>query len=496
MTAIDQAEHDERYRIVASRDRRWDGQFVTAVHSTGIYCRPSCPARTPRSSGVTFYPTAAAAHLAGFRACKRCIPEATPGSPDWNLRDDVTARAMHLILDGAIERDGVDGLARALGYSARQLTRVLTETLGAGPKALSRAHRAQTARSLLVSSSVSITDVAFASGFRSVRQFNDTMREVFAATPTEIRARSTPGSAAGSGLRVHLPARAPFDAQGLFRWLAARAIPGVERASCDRYERVVLLAGGPAWFAATPAVTPAVGIDLEARLTTLADLPVLVARVRAQFDLDADPLAVDRSLGTIPQLAAQVRATPGIRLPGTVDPHELVMRALIGQQVSVAAARTTLGRLAAALGRPMPDEIAAGMHLFPDAATIAAHAADHLRGPRNRISTVSRVAEALAEGALRVDHAIPLEAAREALLAIPGIGPWTADYVIMRVRQHPDVLLPTDLGVQRGAQALAIPDAPRALCVWSDRAAPWRSYLTMHLWRAAPARPTRARPTE
>ncbi|WP_245631551.1 AlkA N-terminal domain-containing protein [Curtobacterium ammoniigenes] len=496
MTPIDQAQHDERYRIVASRDRRWDGQFVTAVHSTRIYCRPSCPARTPRPSGVTFYATAAAAHLAGYRACKRCLPEATPGSPDWNHRDDIAARAMRLILDGAVERDGVDGLARALGYSPRQLNRVLTETLGAGPKALSRAHRAQTARSLLVSSSLSVTDVAFASGFGSVRQFTDTMRDVFAATPTAIRARAEVRRGPGGGLRVHLPARAPFDAGGVFAWLAARAIRGVERASGERYERVLTLPGGPGWFAATAAAPPAVGIDLEARLTTLADLPSLVARVRALFDLDADPIAVDAGLGGIPELAERVRATPGIRLPGTVDPHEIVLRALVGQQVSVAAARTALGRLVDELGRPAPDDIAEGFRLVPDAATIAAGGADNLRGPRARAATIVRVADAFATGSLRVDPATPLSSARAALLAIPGIGPWTADYILMRVRQHPDVFLPTDLGVQRGAQALGIPHAPRALSVWSERAAPWRSYLTMHLWRAAPSRPPRARPTE
>ncbi|WP_144760805.1 DNA-3-methyladenine glycosylase 2 family protein [Curtobacterium sp. 9128] len=503
--------HDERHRIAASRDARFDGQFVTAVHSTGIYCRPSCPARTPRSSGVTFYRTSAAAHLAGFRACKRCLPEATPGSPEWDVREDVAGRAMRLVLDGVVERKGVPGLAARLGYSERHLSRIMTAELGAGPKALSRAHRAQTARTLLTSSDLPVADVAFAAGFASIRQFNDTVREVFAVTPTELRARRRVRPVQDGGLHVHLPARAPFDGQGLLDWHALHALDRleqVERAgdgSVTGYGRVVDLPGGPGWFraslpsgATTAAATDrgasarGVGIDLVVRVTELRDLPTLVARVRALFDLDADPVAVDAVLGSLPVLAPVVARTPGIRLPGAVDAHEVVFRTLIGQQVSVAAARTAQTRLVAALGTPVPASIAPDALLFPSAAVVAERGVSVLRGPAARVQTILRVAEALADGSLVVDGGQSLDELRDGLLAVKGIGPWTADYVALRVRHHPDLFLHTDLAVRNGAQELGMPDAARALSLWSEQVAPWRSYLTMHCWRPIVDRATAA----
>lgn len=493
MSTAPDALHAERYRVVASRDARFDGQFVTAVHSTGIYCRPSCPARTPRESGVTFYRTSAAAHLAGFRACKRCLPEATPGSPEWDLREDVAGRAMRLVLDGVVERDGVPGLAARVGYSERQLNRIMTAELGAGPKALSRAHRAQTARTLLTSSDLPVADVAFAAGFASVRQFNETVREVFAVTPTELRARRTLEPVADGALHVHLPARAPFDAQGLLDWHALHALAGTEQVEVDdtgrvtSYGRVLDLPGGAAWFSASAAV-PGVagrgtGIDLRVRVTDLSDLPTLVARVRSYFDLDADPEAVDAVLGAVPELAGAVARVPGIRLPGAVDPHEIVFRTLIGQQVSVAAARTAQTRLVAALGAPVPSAIAPDGLLFPSAAVIAARGHEVLRGPAARVDTILRVAAALADGSLVVDGGQSLDELRAGLLAVKGIGPWTADYVALRVRHHPDVFLHSDLAVRNGAQELGLPGSARELSLWSEQVAPWRSYLTMHCWR-------------
>ncbi|SDQ10528.1 DNA-3-methyladenine glycosylase II [Curtobacterium sp. UNCCL20] len=485
--------HAERHRAVASRDARFDGQFVTAVHSTGIYCRPSCPARTPKVTGVTFYRTSAAAHLAGFRACKRCLPEATPGSPEWDLREDVAGRAMRLVLDGVVERDGVPGLAARVGYSERQLNRIMTAELGAGPKALSRAHRAQTARTLLTSSDLPVADVAFAAGFASVRQFNDTVREVFAVTPTELRARRVLRPVADGALHVHLPARAPFDAQGLLDWHALHALPGAEQVDVDdagrvtSYGRVLALPGGAARFTASAGVPDAAGrgtgIDLRVHVTDLSDLPTLVARVRSLFDLDADPVAVDAVLGAVPALSEAVARVPGIRLPGAVDPHEIVFRTLIGQQVSVAAARTAQTRLVAALGAPVPDAVLPGGRLFPTAAVIAARGREVLRGPAARVDTIIRVAEALADGSLVVDGAQSLDDLRAGLLAVKGIGPWTADYVALRVRHHPDVFLHSDLAVRNGAQELGLPGAARELSLWSEQVAPWRSYLTMHCWR-------------
>ncbi|WP_439693019.1 DNA-3-methyladenine glycosylase 2 family protein [Curtobacterium sp. SP.BCo] len=485
--------HAERYRVVASRDARFDGQFVTAVHSTGIYCRPSCPARTPKETGVTFYRTSAAAHLAGFRACKRCLPEATPGSPEWDLREDVAGRAMRLVLDGVVERDGVPGLAGRVGYSERQLNRIMTAELGAGPKALSRAHRAQTARALLTSSDLPIADVAFAAGFASVRQFNDTVREVFAVTPSELRARRVVRPVADGALHVHLPARAPFDGQGLLDWHALHALAGAEQVETDpsgrvtSYGRVLDLPGGAAWFSASVAVPDAAGrgtgLDLRVRVTDLSDLPTLVARVRSLFDLDADPVAVDAVLGAVPELAGPVARVPGLRLPGAVDPHEVLIRTLIGQQVSVAAARTAQTRLVAALGTPVSDAVLPGGLLFPRVGTIAARGGEVLRGPAARVDTILRVATALADGSLVVDGGQSVDELRTGLLAVKGIGPWTADYVALRVRHHPDVFLHSDLAVRNGAQELGLPGGARELSLWSEQVAPWRSYLTMHCWR-------------
>ena len=481
---------DERYAAIQSRDGRFDGQFVTAVRSTGIYCRPSCPARTPKPENVTFYPTSAAAHEAGYRACKRCLPEAAPGSPDWDVRGDVAARAMRLIADGVVEREGVPGLARRLGYSPRHLTRLLTAELGAGPLALSRAQRAHTARMLLVGTAMPAAEIAFASGFASVRQFNDTIREVFSLSPLELRARRAGAGSAAGNIDLALPVRGPFDAAGLFAWMSARALPGVERAGEASFARTVRLASGPGWFEVR---TDADGsVRLRATVTALADLAALVSRVRRIFDLDADPLAIDAALSRHPELAPRVRAIPGIRVPGSADPHEMLVRAMVGQQISVAAARTALTALAAALGDEVPGPEGT-TRLFPTMAAIAEHGAEVLRGPAARIRAIVGAAGALAGGELALTIADDGADQRHALLALPGVGPWTADYVRMRVLGDPDVLLPTDVAVRSGAKAIGID--PERLEEWAAGVAPWRSYLCAHLWRAVPPRPPRTSPS-
>ncbi|WP_137844181.1 AlkA N-terminal domain-containing protein [Microbacterium sp. 2FI] len=494
IAAVPSMTFDERYRAIDSRDSRFDGQFVTAVRSTGIYCRPSCPARTPKPVNVTFYPTSAAAHEAGYRACKRCLPEAAPGSPHWNLRGDTAGRAMRLIADGVVEREGVPGLARRLGYSSRHLTRLLTAELGAGPLALARAQRAHTARMLLVGTDLSAADVAYSAGFSSVRQFNDTVREVFGMPPLELRARrpqrwgvETSADVPGA-LDLVLPHRGPLDATGLFAWMSARALAGIEVAGPASFARTLRLEGGPAWFELR--LDDAGRVRLRARLTQLSDLSSLVARARRLFDLDADPIAIDDALARHPELAPLVARTPGIRVPGAADPHEMLIRAMVGQQITVAAARTALTTLAAALG----EEIAGfGEHarLFPTMAAIAEHGAAVLRGPAARTRAITGAAAALANGTLTLSTGDDGAAQRDALLAMPGIGPWTADYVRMRVLGDPDVFLPGDVAVRSGAVASGLPADPKALAAWTIRTAPWRSYLTAHLWRAAPvARPS------
>ncbi|MFS0733786.1 AlkA N-terminal domain-containing protein [Microbacterium sp. 1P10UB] len=476
---------DERYRAIDSRDTRFDGQFVTAVRSTGIYCRPSCPARTPKAANVTFYATSAAAHEAGYRACKRCLPEAAPGSPQWNLRGDVVARAMRLIADGVVEREGVPGLAARLGYSPRHLTRLMAAELGAGPLALSRAHRAHTARMLLVGTDLPASQVAFSAGFASIRQFNETVREVFGMPPLELRARRSAATtgAPGGQLDLVLPHRGELDAAGLLGWMAAHAVGGVESGSAHRFARTLRLPGGPAWFELR--VDASGRVRLRTRLTALSDLPAMVTRARRLFDLDADPLAVDDALSQHPELAPLVAAIPGVRVPGAVDPHEMLIRAMIGQQISVAAARTAQTRLADALGERMQTPDGEGI-LFPTTTAIAERGHEVLRGPAARVRSVIGAAAALAEGRLDVGPGDDGAEQRAALLAMPGIGPWTADYVRMRVLQDPDVLLPGDVAARAGALAAGIPADAAGLTRWAVRTAPWRSYLMAHLWYAAP----------
>lgn len=481
----------ERYRAISSRDVRFDGQFVTAVSSTGIYCRPSCPAKTPKESNVTFYPTSAAAHEAGYRACKRCLPEAAPGSPAWDLRGDTAGRAMRLIADGMVEREGVEGLARTLGYSSRHLVRMLTAELGAGPLALARAQRAHTARMLLVGTELSITDVAFSAGFSSVRQFNDTIREVFDMTPGDLRARRKEHAQVAPGLiELTLPYREPIDFAGLFAWMQARAVDGTEIAGETSFSRVLALPGGPAWMKLT---LDGMRLSLAARLTALSDLGVLVARVRRLFDLDADPLAVSNDLGAIAELAPLVAACPGIRVPGAMDPNEMLIRAMIGQQISVPAARTHLTRLTADLG----EETTVGpepARLFPAMRAIAEQGGDVLRGPAVRIRSIVETARRLADGELVLSPGDDSQGQRAALLDLPGVGPWTADYVRMRVVGDPDITLPGDVAVRSGARAIGVPDDPAGYAAWAERGAPWRSYLTSHLWRASSLAPKPPRP--
>ncbi|MCU1470566.1 MAG: DNA-3-methyladenine glycosylase 2 family protein [Glaciihabitans sp.] len=484
----------QRYRALSSRDARFDGQFIAGVHSTGIYCRPSCPAMTPHARNVSFYRTAAAAHEAGLRACKRCQPDAVPGSPDWNLRDDLASRAMRLITDGVVEREGVPGLARHLGYTTRHLTRVLVAELGAGPLALARAHRAQTARTLLIGTELSIADVAFAAGFSSIRQFNDTVSAVYETTPTEIRQRWSKrpkihgeavhgtrvpsiGAAQSTTVSLRLPARAPFDGAGLLNFFADHAVTGLEVGDATTFTRPVRLPHGIAKV--TISLDGVAGIRCVAQLENVVDVATLVSRVRRMFDLDADSVAIDESLLADATLAPLVAASPGIRLPGSLDAEETLFRTLIGQQISVAAARTVLGRLTHDLGTD---------GLFPTAAQIAEGGGEVLRGPVSRIATIMGVAEALASGRLSLDFGTPVDEFTANLTALHGVGPWTAGYLAMRVLGNPDILLTSDLVIVQSAAALGLPSNARALAAYGENWAPWRSYAGLHLWRARPGR--------
>lgn len=476
---------DQCYVAVQSRDQRFDGWFVTAVRTTGIYCRPSCPAITPRRANVDFFATAAAAQQRGFRACKRCRPDASPGSPEWNLRQDVVARAMRLIADGMVERDGVGGLARRLGYSERHLSRVFTDELGAGPLAVARAQRAHTARLLVETTSLSLTDIAFAAGFGSVRQFNDTMRAVFAASPTELRTSTRRGSAssrpstssAGTGARlavaIRLAVRAPFAANELMAFVGERAIPGVESWDGVTYRRSLALPGG---VAVIELVAHLDHVAARLELATSSDLGVAVQRIRRLLDLDSDPAAVDAALGADRDLAALVEAVPGRRSPASVDPYETAIRAVVGQQVSVAGARTVAGRIVEAVGRPLTEPHGEITHVFPPPEELAAAPDGAFSMPGARRDTIRRVAAAIADGHVELDVGSDPAVGHRQLLSLKGIGPWTADYVVMRGLGHPDVFLSNDLGVRHALDRLGL-DADR-----SARWAPWRSYAVHHLW--------------
>jgi AraC family transcriptional regulator of adaptative response / DNA-3-methyladenine glycosylase II len=474
-------EHERCYRAVASRDARFDGWFFTGVRTTGIYCRPSCPARTPLAANVSFFATAAGAQAAGYRACRRCRPDAVPGSPDWDARADVVARAMRLIADGEVERSGVPGLATRLGYSERQLHRHLVGELGVGALALARAQRAQTARILLETTALPVADVAFAAGFASIRQFNDTIREVFAATPTDLR-RRRPGADAGAPgeLTVRLAARAPFDPAEVLLFLGAHAVPGLEEWDGTTFSRVLDLPHGPAVVHLSPAPGGAPAVTARLRLAQLRDLAAAVARCRRLLDLDADPAAVDDVLGTDPSLAAQVAEAPGRRVPASPDAAELAVRAVLGQQVSVAGARTLTARLLPLGGTPLPEPVGTLTHAFPrpEALATADLSAVGLPGARRR--TVGALASALAEGAVVLDPGADREEAARSLRAVPGIGPWTAALVGLRGLADPDVWLPGDLALRRSLATLGSSDTEAA-----TRWRPWRSYAVMHLWALA-----------
>ena len=462
---------DTCYRAVQGRDARFDGWFFIAVRTTRIYCRPSCPAVTPQRQNVTFHPSAAAAQRAGYRACKRCRPDASPGSPEWDVRGDLAGRALRMIRDGVVDREGVPGLASRLGYSERQIHRSLVAEVGAGPLALARAQRAQTARVLLETTTLPAADVAFAAGFASVRQFNETMQAVFATTPSGLRAARRSHEPLVSGaLDLRLPYRAPMDLGATLEFLGDRAIPGVEAFDGGTLTRTLRLPGGPALVSLSDGGGY---VRCRLRLTEQRDLITAVARVRRLLDLDADPVAVDDLLGRDATLGPLVRKHAGLRSPGAVDGFEMAVRAIVGQQISVAGARTILGRIAASVGDVAFDE----WRLFPSAEAFVASDPAALPMPRKRAATLHTIAATMASGELTLDPGADRVATRQALLALPGIGAWTADYLLMRAVGDPDILLAGDLGVRKGADSLDI-DLSDGRPDW----APWRSYATHQLW--------------
>ncbi|TYB59763.1 DNA-3-methyladenine glycosylase 2 family protein [Nonomuraea sp. PA05] len=462
---------DSCYRAVSARDARFDGRFYTAVTTTRIYCRPICPARTPSARNVRFYRHAASAEAAGFRPCKRCRPELSPGDPGWDVRGDLIGRALRLIDDGAADEQGVAGLAQRLHITERHLHRLFVAELGVGPLAVARTKRLLLAKQLLTETGLPVTEVAFAAGFGSVRQFNATMRETYGFTPSELRATAGPRAvvangaavAGGATLRLRLHRREPYDADGVLAFLTSRAIPGLEVADHTKYTRAV--PGG------TLTLTPKRDhIALDVTVDDTRQLARLVARCRRLLDLDADPDAISEVLGQT-SLAPLVAARPGLRVPGAFDGFELAVRAVVGQQISVAGARTLLGRIVA--------KAAAPGGLFPTPARLLDTDLTGLGLTNRRIDTLKDLAARLAEGHIDLDGGQDPAEAVAALLEVRGIGPWTASYIALRALRDPDAWPTGDLVLNKRMAALGISHDH------IERWRPWRAYAALHLWSSS-----------
>ncbi|MER6559060.1 AlkA N-terminal domain-containing protein [Streptomyces sp. NPDC001027] len=468
-------------RAVQSKDARFDGWFFTAVLTTKIYCRPSCPVVPPKPKNMTFYPSAAAAQQAGFRACKRCRPDAAPGSPEWNVRAGLAARAMRLIKDGVVDREGVPGLAARLGYSTRQVERQLQAEVGAGPAALARAQRAQAARLLIETSRLPMADVAFASGFASIRTFNDTVQSVFGMSPSELRRRGRPSSAAGA-VALRLPFRTPLCPDSLFGRLTATAVPGVEEWRDGAYRRTLRLPHGHGIAELRP--TGASYVRCTLTLSDLRDLTIAINRCRRLLDLDADPVAYDDALQDDPLLAPLVRKNPGRRIPQTVDGAEFAVRAVLGQQASTAAVRTHAARLVQAHGEGVADPTGGLTHLFPSPTALAGLDPAALALPQKRKDAVIAVIGALASGRLDLGAGSDWQEARAGLGDLPGVGAWAVETIALRALGDPDAFPVSDLGVRLAAAALGLPGTPAALVRHARAWQPWRGYAVQYLWAA------------
>jgi AraC family transcriptional regulator of adaptative response / DNA-3-methyladenine glycosylase II len=442
------------YQAVRTRDARFDGRFFTGVTSTGVYCRPVCPARTPKPSNCRFFRCAAAAQEAGFRSCLRCRPEVAPGLPAGQGTSATVSRALRMIAEGALDQRPVEEFAAALGVGARHLRRLFEEHLGASPVAIAGTRRCLFARKLLAETDLPVTDIAFAAGFCSVRRFNTAMRSACGRAPRELRT----GRAAerGGGIAVTLPFHAPFHWRALTAFLAPRAIPGVEQVSAEAYRRAIR--GG---FVEVRPARSANHLVARFQLANVRDLGRLVARLHQVFDTDAPIAEIERHLEQSPRLAPAVQRQRGLRVPGAWDAFELTARAVLGQQVTVKGATTLAGRLVERYG-----EKTAHGFLFPEPAALAGADLTLVGLPRARADALRGVAEAFASSA-------PPDSAAE-LRRLRGIGEWTAQYAAMRAFRDPDAFPATDLGLMRAAGADVAAQAEQ----WR----PWRAYAAMHLW--------------
>jgi AraC family transcriptional regulator of adaptative response / DNA-3-methyladenine glycosylase II len=487
-------DQDACYRAVLTRDPRWDGRIFGCVRSTGIYCRPVCPARTPRRENMTFYPSAAACEEAGYRACLRCRPETAPDMGAWRGSSNTVSRALALIEQGALDAGDVDGLAARLGVGERQLRRLFRQHLGASPVGVAQTRRVLLAKQLIHETDLPMAQVALAAGFGSVRRFNETFQRLYGRPPLALRRRTSARAGEQGAVTLMLRYRPPYDWDGMIGFLAARAIPGVEVVTADRYARTIALDGATG----TVAVSRADGdrLAVRVRFPKLTALPSILARVRRVFDLTADPEIIAAHLSRDLDLARMVAARPGLRAPGAWDGLELGVRAILGQQITVPAAVKLAGRLTAESGAPLPPGWAGeGLtHAFPSADRLAAaDIASHGLMPGARARAISGLAAAVVADPNLFGPRAGLEAAVAALRALPGIGEWTAQYIAMRQLREPDAFPAADVGLMRAlADAEGVRPTPAQLLARAEAWRPWRAYAALHLWASDPQAPAPA----
>jgi AraC family transcriptional regulator of adaptative response / DNA-3-methyladenine glycosylase II len=467
------------YRTLSARDTRFDGMFFVGVTTTGVYCRPVCPARTPRRDRCRFFANAAAAERQGFRPCLRCRPELAPGHAAMDTVSRVAAAAVARIEAGALNGASFDSLAAELGLSGRQLRRAIEQAYGVAPVELAQTQRLLLAKRLLTETRIPITDVAFASGFSSLRRFNHLFRSRYGLSPTGLR-RSRAAAAGADTIRLKLAYRPPLDWEMLAGFLAGRGAACVESVDGRHYLRSVRIGDCSGWIAVSP-ITGEAALSAEVAVGLLPVLTPLLARLRRLFDLDANPQAIAEHLSGDSRLRAAVARRPGLRVPGAFDGFELALRAVLGQQVSVKAATTIFGRFAQAYGAPVATPYAALSHTGPQAERIAEASLEQIAAlglPKARAATVRALAQAVSSGGLRLEAGVDAERALETLKALPGIGDWTAQYVAMRALRDPDAFPASDLGIYRALNVSKPREALAAAEAWR----PWRAYAVMHLW--------------
>ena len=483
---------DQCYQAIASRDRRFEGRFVIGVTSTDVYCRPGCPARTPKRQNARFFFCAAAAEEAGFRPCLRCRPDASPTAPAAMGTSTTVSRALRMILAGQLDAAGLDDLAERLGVGARHLRRLFAKHVGTSPLSIAHTRRVHFARKLIDETDLPMVEVAHHAGFTSIRRFNDAIHHTFRRAPRDLR-RGREGrtrAEGGAPLSLKLPYKAPYDWRGILQFLAPRAIPGVEEATPLEYRRTLSAGESMGTFAVRPLLEQsALELCIDAPLAGLSgQLIAIVARVSRIFDLGADPLRIAAHLGQDAALGARVRARPGLRVPGAWDGFELAVRTVLGQQISVKGATTLAGRLVARFGRPLPAPRGGLTHVFPTPAALADADLTAIGLPRARAETLGRLAAAASSGALCLNGSQAPEETVARLLSVKGIGPWSAQYIAMRALGDPDAFPAGDLGLLR-SQSQHQKLTPTALAEQAEAWRPWRAYAAMHLWMGDPTTP-------